>query len=110
MASFERSSQGNAKFRISLSKSTPWYFGDTITGDVTVNVTNIFYLRGLLLVLRGAQQCTIIGAYAFPLSTLVAILMPFTPHLPLLTIHCDAFYWNLPLLVAVGSSRRTWNS
>lgn len=63
MAAFERTSRGNASFRIDLAKTSPWYYGDVIKGDITVNVKNIFYLRGLVLVLRGSESCSISGTY-----------------------------------------------
>ena len=63
MASFERATKANANFRVRLSRRGPWYYGEPITGYVTMDVKDIFYMRGLLLVLRGTQSCSIMSTY-----------------------------------------------
>lgn len=66
MATFERATKANGNFRVRLSHRRPWYYGEPITGHVTMDVKDIFYMRGLILVLRGTQSCSVLSQYAKP--------------------------------------------
>lgn len=63
MASFEQSTKSNATFRVVLARKGPWYYGEPITGEVMISVKDLFYLRGLVLVLRGMRSCSISQQY-----------------------------------------------